>query len=110
MHALPTLPIDPIRSRGELEFELARLSMRMRHAGGQLTSGRLRDGGRAGRETLAEWFGELARELLARTDARLAVYAKERLKALAAQLRIAPAVPSTETNRIASRGSHRLRL
>lgn len=82
---------DPIRSRGQLELELARLAMRMKHACGQLTSGRLRDTGREGAEAIAAWFAELADELVARTEARLAVYARERLKALAARLRIAPA-------------------
>lgn len=110
MHDFRSLHPDPVRSRGQLEFELARIAMRIRQACGQLTSGRLRDLRAAGRQTLAEWFGELANELLARTDARLAVYAKERLKALAAQLRIGLAAVPTAANRAATLESHRIRL
>lgn len=90
MHDAQSRRSDPIRSRGQLELELARLAMRIKHACGQLTSGRLRDSGEAGRRTLADWFGELADEVIARTEARLIVYAKERLKALAARWRIPP--------------------
>lgn len=110
MHDFRTLRPDPVRSRGQLEFELARIAMRIRHACGQLTSGRLRSSGQAGRQTLAEWFAELADELLARTDACLAVYARERLKALAAQLRIRRAATTTGGNRAAASGTHRVPL
>lgn len=85
---------DPIRSRGQLEFELARVAMRLKHACGQLTSGRLRDSGRAGRDSLVEWFGEVADDITARTEPRLAAYARERLKALAAKWRLAPPRPA----------------
>jgi hypothetical protein len=88
MHHAPSFDSVPIRSRGQLELELARLGMRIRHACGQLSTSRLRDTGRVGAEAIGEWFSELADELIARTDTRLVAYAKERLKALAARWRI----------------------
>jgi hypothetical protein len=107
MHDARPLHPDPIRSRGQLELELARIAMRLRHACGQLTSGRLRDTGQEGAQALAEWFGELADELISRTEARLAVYAKERLKALAARWRIALMGASLQSRRPrASTGHH----
>ncbi|GHA80436.1 hypothetical protein [Cognatilysobacter bugurensis] len=94
MHALQSPAADPIRSRGQLELELARLAMRLKIACGELTSGRLRGTGHEGREEIEVWYGELAADILARSDARIAVYARERLKALAARAKLAPQRPS----------------
>lgn len=107
MHYAPSFDPVPIRSRGQLELELARLAMRIRHACGQLSTSRLRDTGRVGAEAIGEWFGELADELIARTDARLAAYAKERLKALASRWRIAFAARPTVALHGAARGMQR---
>ena len=109
MHDARPLPSDPIRSRGQLELELARVAMRLKHACGQLTSGRLRDTGREGAQAIAEWFGELADELVSRTEARLAAYARERLKALAARWRLAPSWPraAVPRERVLPRGPGR---
>lgn len=103
MHYAPSFDPVPIRSRGQLELELARLGMRIRHACGQLSTSRLRDTGRVDAEAIGDWFGELADELIARTDTRLAAYAKERLKALAARWRIAFAARPTAALRGAAR-------
>lgn len=88
MHDARPMHHDQIRSRGQLELELARVAMQLRQACGLLTSTHPHDSDRRGLEAVAEWFGELADELVSRTEARLAVLARERLKALASRWKL----------------------
>jgi hypothetical protein len=105
MHDARPMHHDQIRSRGQLELELARVAMQLRRACGALTSGRLHDTAGQGVQTVAEWFGELADELVSRTEARLAVVARERLKALAARWKLPPVWPHAAVSHAAVSGA-----
>lgn len=78
-------PSNSIRSRSELDIELARLTLRLQRALAHVAHGLPDIALQERREGVREWFGELAQDLLARLDPSLRAYGVERVRALAAQ-------------------------
>lgn len=91
MNSRPSASCDLIRSRGQLELELARLAMRVRRARVHADNGTFGDDTDRTQAAIAEWFDELGAEIASRTDPLLAAYARARIAALGGQLRIARA-------------------
>ena len=78
-------PPAPIRSRAELDIELARLTLRLTRALAHVAHGLPDVALRERRDGVREWFGDLTQELLARVDPALRAYAVQRIRALLAR-------------------------
>lgn len=77
--------IAEIRSRADLEIELARLDLRLRRAAAHVVRGATPDGAEERRIALVEWFDSIADEILSRTGSSLKPYARSRIAIIAAR-------------------------
>lgn len=90
--------IDEIRSRGDLEIELARLAIRLQRASSHVVQGASSVDAEERRIALVDWFDSISDELLSRTDPSLKPYARSRIAIIGARCRVLEHPPGTTTD------------
>lgn len=80
--------IDEIRSRADLEMELARLALRLQRASSHAVAGVAPEDAEARRVALVDWFDAISDEVLSRTVPMLRPYARSRIAIIGARCRV----------------------